>query len=144
MLGQTTCKKYLLMYYVRWYQLLLCQNNQRHFITCFSIWSSLFKNHEYRSLTTSCCPIKFTAYYMLWFPVIHFHADVECRDRSKFQIFSSSLKLNFHYHIWIQREKCIQMSTNKPSIGSVVLKIISVILGIISNLTNLLSNKLNV
>ena len=26
---------------------------------------------------------------------------------------------NCHCHIWIQHEKCIQMSTNKPSIGSV-------------------------
>ena len=29
---------------------------------------------------------------------------------------------NFHYHILNQHEKCIQMSTNKPSIGAVVLE----------------------
>ena len=28
----------------------------------------------------------------------------------------------FHSHIWLHHEKCIQMSTNKPSIGSVVLE----------------------
>ena len=27
------------------------------------------------------------------------------------------MKLKFQYHIWIQYEKYIQMSTNKPSIG---------------------------
>ena len=41
-----------------------------------------------------------------------------------FQTFSKFLKIkNFNCHIWIKHEKCIQMSTNKPSIGSVVLEI---------------------
>ena len=31
--------------------------------------------------------------------------------------------INFHCHIWNQHEKCIKMSTNKPSIGAVVLEI---------------------
>ena len=30
---------------------------------------------------------------------------------------------NFHSCLWIQREKCIQISINKPTIGSMVLKI---------------------
>ena len=29
----------------------------------------------------------------------------------------------FHRHIWMQRVKCIQMSTNKPSFGPMVLEI---------------------
>ena len=28
--------------------------------------------------------------------------------------------LSFHCHIWIQHEKCIQMSTNKPSIAPIL------------------------
>ena len=40
-----------------------------------------------------------------------------------FNFFKNSRNSIFHCHIWIQHEKCIQMSTNKPSIGSVVLKI---------------------
>ena len=43
-------------------------------------------------------------------------------------LFKKFQKSNFHCHIWIQHEKCIQMSTNKPSIGSVFLKIASWIL----------------
>ena len=40
-------------------------------------------------------------------------------DRSKFsKIFRN---LNFHCYIWIQHEKCIKMSTNKPSIGWIIL-----------------------
>ena len=30
---------------------------------------------------------------------------------------------NFRVHIWIHNEKCIQMSTNKPSNGLVILEI---------------------
>ena len=41
------------------------------------------------------------------------------KKKIDFQIFIS----NFHYHIWIQYEKCMKMSTNKPSIGAVVLEI---------------------
>ena len=43
-------------------------------------------------------------------------------DMLKFSNFFSKKiqNLNFHFHIWIQHEKYIQMSTNKPSIGSVV------------------------
>ena len=36
-------------------------------------------------------------------------------DRSKFQ------KLEFGEYIWIHQEKCIQISTNMPSIGSLYL-----------------------
>ena len=38
-------------------------------------------------------------------------------------IFANFQILNFHCHIWKQHEKFIQMSTNKPSIGAVVLEI---------------------
>ena len=49
--------------------------------------------------------------------------------RSKFSTFFTNFwNSNIYCHIWIQHEKCIQMSTNKPSIGAVVLEIVSVIL----------------
>ena len=53
------------------------------------------------------------------------HADVKCRQDTTF---SNLLKKKFknsifHCYIWIQHEKCIKMSTNKPSIGAVVLDI---------------------
>ena len=42
------------------------------------------------------------------------HTDVESRWQANF--FSKKIQnSNFHCHIWIQHEKCIQMSTNKPS-----------------------------
>ena len=46
-------------------------------------------------------------------------------DRSKFQTFFQKIFRNskFHCRIWIQHEKCIKMSTNKLSIGAVVLEI---------------------
>ena len=31
--------------------------------------------------------------------------------------------LEFHYHIWNQRDKCFQISTNMPSIGLIILEI---------------------
>ena len=31
--------------------------------------------------------------------------------------------LEFHYHIWNHREKCIQMSTEMPGIGSLIREI---------------------
>ena len=37
---------------------------------------------------------------------------------------------SFYYHIWIQNKKYIQMSTNKPSIGSIVCEILSLFKGI--------------
>ena len=54
-----------------------------------------------------------------------FQTDISCRQQlqiSNFFFFFQILKFKFHYHIWIQHEKCIQMctSTNKPSLGSVV------------------------
>ena len=36
--------------------------------------------------------------------------------------FSKILKIQIFIGIWIQHEKCIQMSTNKHSIGSMVLE----------------------
>ena len=57
-------------------------------------------------------------------------AGAVCRRQVQIvQLFSkNSQNSNFHSYIWIQHEKCIQMSTNKPSIGPVVLEIASVIL----------------
>ena len=46
-------------------------------------------------------------------------------DTSKFSTFAKkkvNSNSNLYCHIWIQHEICIQMSTNKPSIGSVVLE----------------------
>ena len=43
-------------------------------------------------------------------------------------IFRKVINSNFHCHFWIQHGKCIQMSTNKPSIGPVVLELASWIL----------------
>ena len=56
---------------------------------------------------------------------------VVCRRQGNFQIYkkkkkkkkSKWKKIHFTCHIWIDNEKCIQMSTNKPSISSVVLEI---------------------
>ena len=45
-----------------------------------------------------------------------------------FFLYKKSNNLNFHWYIWIQHEKCIQISTNKPSISSMVLKIVQWIL----------------
>ena len=45
-------------------------------------------------------------------------------DGIKFgRTFEKIVNSNFHCHIWIKYEKCIQMSTNKPTFGLVVLKI---------------------
>ena len=52
-----------------------------------------------------------------------------CKLQMIGQTFSKTFPTsNCHGHIWIQHEKCIQMSTNKPSIGAVVLEIASWIL----------------
>ena len=40
---------------------------------------------------------------------------------------------NFHCNIWFQHEKCIQMSTNKRRIGTVVLEVATRILRTLSN-----------
>ena len=52
---------------------------------------------------------------------------VECRGQVKICIFLFKKFQNshFHYQIGIQHEKCIHLSTNKPSIGPVVLEITS-------------------
>ena len=57
------------------------------------------------------------------------HTNDDCRQQTKLTFFVQKCQnSNFHYHICIQHEKCIQMSTNKPSIGTVVLKVSSWIL----------------
>ena len=62
---------------------------------------------------------------MMWISFIPLHVDVKCRWRVKiFQCVRKMWNSNFHCRICIQHEKCINMSTNKPSIGSVVLKIV--------------------
>ena len=44
---------------------------------------------------------------------------------AKIFIFQNFLEIEItvYHHIWIQHKKCIQMSTNKPSIGILVLEI---------------------
>ena len=50
--------------------------------------------------------------------------DVERRRQTNiFLLFQKLSKIKFSLPYWIQHEKCIQMSTNKPSIGVVVLEI---------------------
>ena len=50
-------------------------------------------------------------------------------NRSEFSnlFFKNFQNSNFQCHIWIQHEKCIKTSTNKPSIGAVVLEIVPLI-----------------
>ena len=48
-------------------------------------------------------------------------------NRPKFylqNLFQNFWNSNFQCHMWLQHEKCIQMSTNKPSIGSGFLEIV--------------------
>ena len=46
-------------------------------------------------------------------------------DRPKSSNFVKNCQnLKSHCHTWILHEKCIEMSTNKPSIGAVVLVIV--------------------
>ena len=53
-------------------------------------------------------------------------ATLLCRRKAKIcQPFSKVSKLNCHFHIWIHHEKYIKMSTNKPSVGTVVLEIVT-------------------
>ena len=46
-------------------------------------------------------------------------------NRLKFFNFYKEIQnSHFHSHPWIQHENCIKMSTNKPSIGAVVSKLL--------------------
>ena len=53
----------------------------------------------------------------------HLYVDID--SRPKFSNLKKKEKnkwiSNVHCHIWMQHEKCIKMSTNKPSIGAVAL-----------------------
>ena len=47
-------------------------------------------------------------------------SDVKMASVPNFTKMFKNVKLvEFHYYIWIYHEKCIQMGTNMPSIGSV-------------------------
>ena len=54
-----------------------------------------------------------------------FRAAGECRRQVKnVTNFVKYLKIvEFHDHIWIHHEKCIQISTNMPSIGLLIVEI---------------------
>ena len=54
-----------------------------------------------------------------------FHAAGECRRQVKnLTNVAKNVKIvEFHYHIWNHHEKCIQISTNMPSIGLVIAEI---------------------
>ena len=54
-----------------------------------------------------------------------FHAASECRRQvKKLTNLVKKVKIvEFHYHIWNHNEKCIQLSTNMPGIGSVIREI---------------------
>ena len=55
--------------------------------------------------------------------LISMRLELECADdRSKMSHkLSKNVKIvEFHYHIWNHHEKCIKISTNMPSIGSVI------------------------
>ena len=50
----------------------------------------------------------------------------QCRHQTKIFNFDKNVQdLNFGFHVSIKLEKCIKMSTNKPSIGTVVHEIVS-------------------
>ena len=60
-------------------------------------------------------------------------------DRSKIEHiwFLKKIKIvEFHDHIWNHNEKCIQLSTNMPSIGLVIPEITSEMLGFWENKFN--------
>ena len=60
--------------------------------------------------------------YMTCF--IHLPADVSSRQHDKIpQSFFLNQNSHFNCHFWIQLEKCIKMSSNKPEIGPLVLEI---------------------
>ena len=40
-----------------------------------------------------------------------------------YKISQNFIILEFHYHIWNHHEKCIQISTNMPGIGSLICEI---------------------
>ena len=46
---------------------------------------------------------------------------------TQYSFFNKILTLNFHWHLWIQHEKCLQLSSNKCSISSFVSWIAAVI-----------------
>ena len=56
-----------------------------------------------------------------------FHAASECRlQATKLTKFVKNVEIvKVHDHIWNHNEKCIQLSTNMPSIGLVISEIIS-------------------
>ena len=57
------------------------------------------------------------------FVINAFHAAAgECRRQvKKLKIIVKNVEIvEFHYHIWNHHEKCIQISTNMPSIGLVI------------------------
>ena len=51
-----------------------------------------------------------------------YHAAGECRRQVKDlrNVVKNVKIVEFHYHFWNHHEKCIQMSTNMPSIGLVI------------------------
>ena len=55
-----------------------------------------------------------------------FHAAGECRRQvNRITYFVKNVKIvEFHDHIWNHHEKCIQISTNMPGIGSLICEII--------------------
>ena len=67
-----------------------------------------------------------------------YHAAGECRRQvKKLTEFVKIVKIvEFHYHIRNHDEKCIQISTNIPSIGFLIPEIISEMLGFRENKHN--------
>ena len=55
-----------------------------------------------------------------------FHAAGECRRQGKnLTKFVTNVEIvEFHDHIWNHNEKCIQISTNMPGIGSLIREIV--------------------
>ena len=56
----------------------------------------------------------------VWANLNPFHVDVEWIRQVKIVKLHKIWNFNCHYHIWIQHEKWVKMSINKPSIGAVV------------------------
>ena len=89
----------------------------KHTKFCFDGWISLTNLGKILFVLLLCQCV----FYTYINPV--FTQMLPADDRQKILNFSKMFRnSNFRCYIWIQHEKCIQMSTNKPSIGSVVLE----------------------
>ena len=98
-----------------------CYNN---FMMSSTPWSSL--NKLWRDgLSTSSRPVGWFFQRLALSEGWHFLTlSPQNKERWIFQKKSKIIKISrYHCHIWIQHVKCIKISTNRSSIGSVILEI---------------------